>query len=272
MSRQRGGGIPPFGAPLALIVAEVFDEGSAAVAQATTLRTSVDQVALVTPADLALASWAHRVDASGAASTVVDLPDGRRFSDGQIGAVLFRAGSIPIPRFLNSKASDRDYAASELQALVVSWLRSLGDKVINCVDGVCPMGPSWSSRRWLAEARLAGLPVVTSVTATSARLVPGWLGSPFDARRPFESRGGKIVQEILVAGEVAVGELSERFGDSCRRLAAHSRCRVLQTNFCQVAGELAVTSVLPVPPFVSTSQVEVVSDLLTHVLRSHRAG
>jgi hypothetical protein len=248
-----------------LIVAEPGDLGAAAVAQATAAHASPARVVLVPPIQLGLARWTHTLDPHGAASTVIELPDGRRLIDGDLLTVLFRAASIPLPHFLGSSPADRHYATLEFQALVVSWLRSLGPRVVNAVDGASLVGPSWTPRRWLAEARLAGFPVLPSTIATSARLVPGWRGTPYEARLPLGPTAVAANAEALVAGDRIVGTQADRHGVACARLAARSGCRLLQVDFYWCAGDAAVTSVSPAPPLTSSEQVRAVAALLVAV-------
>ncbi|MDQ6836819.1 MAG: hypothetical protein M3137_00385, partial [Actinomycetota bacterium] len=144
-------------------MAEPYDAGAVAVAVAVAARPSAEPVALVHPADLGGARWVHRVSPSGRATTDVALPDGRRFSDADIAAVLVRSENTALPRFARSPPADRDYASAEFRALLVSWLHSLGSRVVNRVDGVGLAGPSWSPQRWLVEAGRAGVCVVASV-------------------------------------------------------------------------------------------------------------
>lgn len=246
-----------------VIVAGPGDGGAASLVQVLLARGS--PVTVLEPAWLAAARWAHALDGSGRPSTTIGLPDGRWVRDREVGAVLCRTAAFPQPRFDRSPAADRDYAAVELTALVVSWLRGLGDRVVNGVDGVSPVGPSWTPWRALDEARRAGLPVATPVVATSGRLVPGFRGSPYDARRPLETAPGEIVDRVVVVGSRAYGGPAG-VGPACVRLAERARCRLLEVGFCRGAdGGLVAGSVSSVPALTDPSVVHAVADLLERI-------
>ena len=184
-------------------------------------------------------------------------------------SVLCRSGSFPMVRFAGSAPADRDYATAEFQALVVSWLRSLGDRVVNDVDGVSAIGPSWTGRRALVEAQRAGLPVMTSVVATSGRLVPGFSGSPYAARLPWMDVAGPPLEHVLVAGSQAFGRLADGFGAACITLAGRVRCRLLDVSFSidESGGSVdrRVSSVSPVPALRETWGIEAVAQLIESI-------
>lgn len=250
-----------------VVIADPGDDGAASLVGALSARGV--PAAAIEPARLGLARWVHVLDARGRASTVIDLPDGRRLADGEIGAVLCRSASFPMARFTGSAPADRDYATAEFLALVVSWLRGLGDRVVNDVDGVSSIGPTWTGRRALVEAQRAGLPIVTSVVATSGRLVPGFSGSPYAARMPWTEVAGPPVEHVLVTGSQAFGRLADRFGAACTTLAERVRCRLLEVSFAidEAAGADAyrVSSVSPVPALREAWGIEAVARLLESI-------
>ncbi len=251
-----------------VIVAGSADGGAASLVQALLARGSPPTV--VEPSWLAGARWTHALDTSGRAATTIGLPDGRWIRDGEVGAVLCRAPAVPQPRFARSPAADRDYASAELGALVVSWLRGLGDRVVNDVDGISPVGPSWAPWRALDEARQAGLPVAPSLVATSGRLVPGFRGSPYDARRPFATAPREIVDRVVVVGSRAYGGPAADLGPACVRLAERARCRVLEVGFSLGDdGRLEAGWVSAVPALTEPPELGAVADLLERISSGH---
>jgi hypothetical protein len=247
----------------AVVIADPGDAGAAAVVRALTAASN--PVMVVLPAQLGLACWQHTIGPGGNAATRIALPDGRTLVDDEVAVLLCRSWSVPVPRFARASQADRDYAGAELRALAVSWLRGLGERVVNAPDGVCLVGPSWSPRRALAEARRVGLPVAATSIATSGRLLPGFTGSPYAARLPVEERGGDPVEEVLVAGGEAFGALAGRFGPACAALAARARCRLLGVGFCHAAGRVAVSHVSPLPALQQPGQAEIAAALLASV-------
>lgn len=251
-----------------LVLAGPYDAGAVAVAVAVAARPSAGPVALVHPADLGGARWVHRVSGSGRAATDIDLADGRRFSDTDIAAVLVRSEDTTLPRFARSPPADRDYANAEFRALLVSWLHGLGSRVVNRVDGVGLAGPSWSPRRWLVEAGRAGVGVVATVSATSARLLPEWRGTPYDARRPASSGSpwpGPVGSSAVLAEGRFVGpaaSAAEGMRAACLGLAAASGCRVLELHFGEGPEGPGVVGVSPVPAVGSDVEAEAVADIL----------
>jgi len=247
----------------AVVIADLGDVGAGAVVRA--MAANSNAAMLVLPAQLSLACWEHTISSTGRAVTRIALRDGRTLVDDEVAALLCRCYSFPMPRFARSSQADCDYASAELRALAVSWLRGLGARVVNAVDGVSMTGPSWSPRRALVEAQRVGLPVAATSIATSGRLLPGFVGSPYAARLPAEECSGDSVGEVLVAGREAFGALAHRFGAACVALAARARCRVLEVGFCHAAGDVAVSRISPVPPLHHQWQAEIVATLLASV-------
>lgn len=233
-----------------VIVADPGDTGAAAVASVTAALHADLRVTVVSPASLSGAEWTHTVDRGGTAVTQISLPAGRRIDSADLAGVLVRSEALPVPRFANSTASDRNYAAAEVRALVVSWLRSLGPRVVNGVDGMGISGPSWSPQRWLVEAGRAGLPVADSARSSSARIVEGWQGSPYDARRPYSGIGTQpspTAETAVVAGDVVVADRNGLDPVPFLALAAAARCRVLEVELTGSAPTPEVVAVRPVP-------------------------
>jgi hypothetical protein len=136
------------------------------------------------------AEWEHRVDARGT-RTLVRLADGRTIDSGEVDAVLNRLSWITADGFAGASDADREYAAVEFQALVLSWLEGFGPAALNrpAPIGICAPPRAEAHWRWLAiEAGLAAL-------AYEQDEVPGDEGAVAteDARHWVTVLDGKLV-------------------------------------------------------------------------------
>ncbi|MGV8978259.1 MAG: hypothetical protein ACOH17_09460 [Cellulomonas sp.] len=250
-------------ASVVLVVADAADLGARAAAQvAARARPEVD-VRWVPGYAWDRTSWTHRVTSAGLASTRLTFPAGfgDPVTDDDVALVWFRTTTRVPSALRTASPADRDYAAAELQALAVSWLAGLGDRVVNAVTGDGPSGPAWSDSRWRAEASVAGLSVTDGVAATSARLVPGWSGSPWDARRPYDTIRGAS-RRVLVAGRRAVGAFDVAEARGCCALAAAARCRILSIGFDPAGG---VVEAQPFAPLISTDEIALAGTFLAEM-------
>jgi hypothetical protein len=111
------------------------------------------------------------------------------------------------------------------------------------------------------------------VLATSARLVKGWQGSPFEARRPVDRTYPPPDRSVLVVGDRAVGAPAPSLGAACVRLAARAGCGILQVGFVAREGGHRVCCVDPVGALAEEEEIDAVSALLAAVaLRRCPAG
>ncbi len=246
--------------PLVLVVADAYDAGARAVARAAT--RPLGPVVWVGGDDLAAARWSHTIGADGRTATRLRLGGSTSpaLTDDDVALVWFRSELWQVPGALRgADPADVGYARSELLALMVSWLSSLGSRVVNAVDGTGLVGPSWSQPRWRQAAAEAGLPVAGQVSATAARLVPGWTGSAWDAQRPPGAPHPRPVSTLLLTGSRVTGPLAKEHAAAGRRLAAASGCRVLQLGFDRAG---AVCSVTPNPPLTTEAEVASAAALL----------
>ncbi|NMM17819.1 MAG: hypothetical protein HHJ14_12065 [Cellulomonas sp.] len=250
-------------ASVVLVVADAADLGARAAARAAArARPDVD-VRWVPGYAWDRTRWTHRVTSTGQASTRLVFPAGfgDPVADGDLALVWFRTTTSVPSALRTAAAADRDYASAEVQALTVSWLAALGARVVNAVTGDGPTGPTWSAIRWRAEARRAGLPVTDGVAATSARLVPGWSGSAWDARRPLD-RTHDAVRRVLVAGRRAVGAADVAEARGCCALAEAARCRILSVGFDPGGG---VVEAQPRAPVLSPDEIALAGTFLAEV-------
>lgn len=147
-----------------LILAHTLDAGAQAVARA--LAPTLGQSLTVLPPEwLGQASWSHRLDTQGHAHTRLRWHGGRLLDSNDIGSVWNRIRHLPQAAFRASTASDRDYAAAELQALVSSWLAELGVRVAPPIRRHACVTPGLHYLHWAAAASRCGMPLATDLRA-----------------------------------------------------------------------------------------------------------
>ncbi len=255
-------------AQFALILADGPDPVAWRVAAALAAGTGLRPLVVDTRA-LAPVRWSTRISDAGRTTTVVDLPLGD--PDDELGVLWCRGRTLPMARFAAADPRDRDYAGAELRALVVAWLYSLGNRVVNTVDGDGLAGPSWWPIRWLVEAGKCGLNPYPVTIATSGRAVAGWRGAPYDARRPVDL-GEPATDSVLVLGQRVLGELASQVGAGCLALAARAGCRCLELSFVRHQGQWRLTAVDPVPMLRNQLEVQAAADLLVGVAAGPPVG
>ncbi len=251
-----------------VILAARRDPGARAVEHEVARWVGADRVLRVLPADLVRARWSHRLSAAGDVVSVVRLAGGRVLAPD---AVLHRMEAVPAGVGA-SDARDRDYIASEFDALVASWLRSLGHRVLGPVGAYATaLGPTPGVA--LAAAERCGLPVARRGVLTRAGLIgaapPGerhlprieWPGlatapAPVDVLpdRPVTSR------LLVVAGRVH-GPLADRFGAASLDLASDLGTTLLELSFADGPTLVDVTTMprLDVPTEVHAVAAALVS-------------
>ncbi len=256
-----------------LILAHATDWGAESVASCLAQRRGPHAVRLVRPELLSLASWSHRVDAHGRASTRLVVPKMEPIDDQEVGAGLNRIRYLPVPRFHRSSAKDRDYAGIELQALVASWLAQFGSRVVHAVRRHAIVTPTLPLQQWAAAAAACGLPVATRTFSTSPRALR--LGSA-SARREPDDRAvpdgdHHSGSTVLVAGDRTGGELSSTFGQRCARAARLLGLPLLEFSFARRASGAVITGVDPLPSLNEPWAVTLTADLLESIATQSRS-
>jgi hypothetical protein len=178
--------------------------------------------------------WVHRVGSNGA-STVLRLADGRILDSVAVHGLLNRLVRVCADGFQGASVKDREYASGEFQALALSWLEGMGERVINRPSAVGLAGPWRPPWHWRWLARAAG--IATAPYDHDSRAASPELADPADALR------------VLVVDGQAVGpEVSEReIGVDTRRLAAAVDLDIFEVAF-RCGGEgWELLDVSPVP-------------------------
>ena len=259
-----------------VVLAHAHDRGATAVAAAVAAWNRLP-VLVVRPEWLGLSDWSQQVQCNGRVATRITLPGGGRLDCAHIDCLLNRLEYLSTPRFARASAKDKDYAAVEMQALICSWLGSLGDRVINPIGRSGGIARADTPRRWVREAAACGLPVMRSLTTTAGRLLrPLQEGERASLALPCPvGHAGSVPVEVvvdesrvepagivLIAGHSATGPLADRFGPRCGALAARLDYRLAEFGFSRIGGRVVLTTVNPCPALATDTEVDAVSRLL----------
>jgi hypothetical protein len=221
----------------ALILAHSLDPTASALALALR-RQGTFAVECATIDRLAAARWQHAIAARGMVETAVDLGDGT--SDAAPDVVFNRLHTATTQHFKGWNVTDRQYGQTELLALLLSWLTSLGERVVNKPVGGSLAGPLDKPWLWLARAKAVGLPLHPAGATTSTRrfapprdalerheLLPA--ATPFGLNRTAGySRPAATFIDLLVVGDRIIGaDAASAAHERCLRLARLAQTAVL---------------------------------------------
>ena len=104
------------------------------------------------------ARWEHRVGVWGS-RTRLRLADGREIDSDDVDSIVNRLLWITADGFLGASDADREYAGSELHAIVQSWLEGFGPRAVNRPAGLGLSGPWRTPEQWRALARDLGVDI-----------------------------------------------------------------------------------------------------------------
>ena len=241
-----------------LILGSAFDSTLRGVAQRLRARHGTEAVQHRTLEDLVSARWAHRLGTDGV-RTDLTFVDGATLAEHAPNLVFNRLEFVPTLLFARMAASDRDYARTEFHALLLSWLASLGNRVVNRATPSALAGPGLRAWQWAARAADAGLLPYPGAATTSARRAPAppetvprpeflpavdtYVSEKFGFDRPlaFAPRPGELLS-VLVLGERVVGDGRQACGATvaagCVRLARAVGAEILAVQLARVAGDI----------------------------------
>jgi len=154
-----------------LILGSAFDATARALANRLRARHGAAAVQHRTLEELAAARWDHRLGTRGT-STSLRFGDGTTLADFAPTLVFNRLEFISTLLFTGMAAADRDYARSEFYALLLSWLASMGDRIVNRATPSGLSGPALRSWQWTARAAEAGLSAYPAAATTNTRRAP----------------------------------------------------------------------------------------------------
>jgi len=203
--------------------------------------------------------FTHRLDEGGVGTEIL-CAGGRRLDSSSLRGLACRLTHTLPPQFAAAPQADRDYAAMESHALLLSWLESLPCPVVNPASPRSLNGPALGLLEWLSLAAASGLRSRRVALAPPGAPPPyeGWeplagdLGSATTAL-PTAANGdgadgwGQLwaepvgeAAELLVVGERVLGGASAEETESCARLARRAGCSLLGVHVAAAAdGETA---------------------------------
>ena len=168
--------------------------------------------------------WEHRVSPRGAtaASSRLVLGDGTVLDATTVDAVVNRLGWLGAEGYAGASARDREYATGELFALGLSWLESLGGRVVNRPAPTGLSGGWRQTAEWRSLARSVGLPAL-----------------PFDSDEPEAMADpdddlvlvvdGQVVATVALAGD-GLPAVAPRVAEGLGALAAAAGADTLEVR------------------------------------------
>jgi hypothetical protein len=203
----------------------------------------LEPLRFVTDAELAGATWDHRLDDDGVATTLT-LTDGRVIRSSEVKGTLNRLVQVPAGLITALAPADRDYAFHEFSALFMSWLASLPGPILNPPE-TRGLGGAWRSpAEWAMLAAESGVRSAR-VSFDSANEWPyagGWRAWP-----PY----APIEEDVIVVGEAVFARdpVDAATLAAYRRLARRAGTPILGIAFAcaTCGGSQDVVAVSPLP-------------------------
>ncbi len=235
------------------VLAHRGDTDAKLVVEELERRAPAADVELIWADELLLDSrFTHRLGAAGVETEIACA--GRPLLDSRelLGVVCRLSHGLP-PQFHDALQADRDYAAMEGYALLLSWLASLECPLLNPPAPSGLSGPALSPVEWQARAAESGL--------RTSRLR---LGAPATEEEPRPEPAGGAERRVLVVGERTFGAESETEGSACVRLARRVACPVLGVRFAaSPAAEASAFCGAEAAPSLGDEGAAAVAELLT---------
>ena len=235
-----------------LILAHHGDCTAIRVARLLRERHGAAQVALRAVDEIVLAPhWEHRVTDAGT-NTDIRMHDGVSLARLKPWVIFNRLSFVDAPQFAAAAPADREYARTELFALVLSWLADPGCPVINAPSPTGLAGGAHRLAVWHRLAARAGLATLKLTATSSTRRFPPAPGSRLrpdvssltqqDAgrRRPndfcwfSQAVAGNDIASAYVIGDRVLPTVPEHLTEPCRRLARLAGVEVLRIDFARL--------------------------------------
>lgn len=272
-----------------LILSHFHDETASSVANVLASRHGAQSVKTIPAEQLAAqVGWSHRHGKAGV-ETNLRLSDSDTVSSHQISVVFNRVRHVPVPHFESSSKADRDYAAAEIHALVLSWLSSVNCPVVNRASVRGLGGANRSLAEWLLLAGRAGLPTRRLRFTTNSRIFPSKDLEPFvpGAGAGLATPSGfqpvlpavignspalclepmnQDYRRVLVVGDDVLGEAAREFREPLLNLAKIADCQLLEVIFARGRNSekdsWVVSGIDQFPHGVDISEIAAIAGLL----------
>jgi len=245
-----------------LILAHRGDATALKVASHLLMRHSRESLRVVFADELMSQSQIiHRVNGAKAL-TSLRLADGFSINNDGIGIVFNRLRQVEVPQFARAITADQEYAALELFACLISWMKSLTCPILGAPSSQSLGGPTLSTLAWNVLAGKAGLPT-SRVRFTSSLKHYSLQGA---CRFPAGNSATGDVPAVLthhrapgiavaVIGERVLGPCAENVKAGCLRLAKLSGFEVLVVYFSSEQDGLVFGGVDPYPQLTDAQSV-----------------
>ena len=194
------------------------------------------------------ARWQHRVDQQGRSSTTIEQVNGTL---PEFDVVFHRIQEMHSITFPGWTATDVAYGRTEWLALVLSWLRGMGQRVINAPTFGKLNGHDDNPWKWIALAIAAGFPVLSMGASTNTRVFPlPQHALEFPALNPWPSGipliNGRtagyattpfVTDFVRVVGDQVLGNVGDLTHERCARLAAVAQLDIVGVQLARERGD-----------------------------------
>jgi hypothetical protein len=215
---------------------------------------------LLTPRDLSVTGWRHRVSRPGHSTAVVD---GQPVAVRRIAGVLTRLARIGEEDLPQIAPAERSYVAAEMSAFLLCWLASLRCPVLNRPTPPALTSPCWAPERWVRLARDLGIPA-----RPARRSIPPLAahrgGAPAGDGSGHPDTGSTTV---TVVGGRCLGAADGELAAWARQLAAAAGVGLLAVRFGGRRRWL-----LGADPWVDVGDDSVADAVLGHLLELRQAA
>jgi hypothetical protein len=255
-----------------LILAHQGDATATHVAARLLQRHRPEDTRLVSMEEIVFAPrWSHTLNGAKAKAALT-LHDGTEIHGDRIGIVFNRLQYLDMPHFAASDKADREYAAMEMFALFLSWLKALPCPIINPVSSQNLAGPIHSSLAWQQLAGKAGLPTVRMRLTSSLRRYsvsglipyPGGPGAIGNVPACLTEAAGDQFARAFVAGKEVLGDVPEQLMPGCAKLASLSGFEVLLIHFASLRNDASwkFNGIDPYPAITERPAIDAIVRLL----------